>query len=603
MTNTSKPIKTDLVTYEVKSNGKPIDPAWQVNAIRVERAINQIAHCEIEILDGSAAHEDFLASDSEAFVPGTQIDVLAGYENDNKLLFRGIVTNQNIRVSWETGSVLVVTIKDEAIRMTVGRQNACFVKKKDSEVMSQLINNHGLSSDITATTHQLPEIIQYYATDWDFMVARADVNGMVVMTVDGKVSVKRPEDVSRASYEVTYGKDLLKFDGELHAVNQYKTVQSATWDYSRQQVTTHEASVANTAQGNLSSSQLAENIGLSRYDLQTPSSLSREELTSWSKAMATKSEYAKITGSASFQGSSHVAIGSLLELKEVGKRFAGKGFVSGVAHVIVNGSWVTTAHLGLTTEWFTAKVKTEAPMASGMLPGVQGLQVGKVKQIHDDPADEYRVLIELPLITHETNEVWARLSGLYASKGAGAFFFPEPGDEVIVGFLNDDPGSAIVLGALYSKSRPSPVRPDESNSVKSIVTREQMKVTFDEKKREIVITTPASNQIVFSDEEKGIQLKDQNDNVITTSAAGIDLKSHGSISLQSGKSVDIKGAMGVTLQSAVGKVELAGLAIQCKADQEFAATGAFSSVSAQAKLDLEGQLINMNGKVLKSGQS
>ena len=39
-----------------------------------------------------------------------------------------------------------------------------------------------------------------------------------------------------------------------------------------------------------------------------------------------------------------------------------------------------------------------------------------------------------------------------AGKQRGQVFWPEPGDEVVVGFLNGDPRQAILLGALHGKT-------------------------------------------------------------------------------------------------------------------------------------------------------
>lgn len=585
---------SDLVTYQVKSNGSEINGQFQVHSIHIEKMVNRVSFCEIELLDGSVSTEDFPVSDSDAFVPGAEIEILAGYENSNTSVFKGIVTQQSIKIAKDSGSLLVVTVKDKSIKMTVGRNNAYFTKSKDSDVMSKLIGDHGLSTDVTATSTELKEIIQYYATDWDFVLARADVNGMIVITEDGKVSVKKPDDETSEVLKLTYGDDILEFEGELNSVNQLKSIKSSTWDYSSQKVSSQESTTSNYGIGNITSSTLSDVVGLSSYDLQTPALLSEGELTSWSKALSTKSEYAKVTGMVKFQGSSNALPGKILELVGVGKRFTGKGFVSGVSHDISAGNWITTAQIGLSTEWFTAKVETEAPAASGLLPGIQGLQIGKVKQINEDPDSEFRVLIELPLITSGADGVWARLAGFYASKGIGAYFYPEVGDEVIVGFLNDDPGSAIILGSVYSSSIAAPFTPDEQNNTKAIVTREKMKITFDEEKKVITIITPSENQIIISDEDKGITLKDQNDNSIKMSTSGIDIKSASNITITAEESVTIKGNTGITAQASGGDVSIKGLNVSCAGDVEFKAEGVNSQINGSAMVKIEGAMVMVN---------
>ena len=49
------------------------------------------------------------------------------------------------------------------------------------------------------------ELVQYYSTDWDYMMARAEVNGFLVTVDAAKVSVKAP--VTSGSPVLTYTTD------------------------------------------------------------------------------------------------------------------------------------------------------------------------------------------------------------------------------------------------------------------------------------------------------------------------------------------------------------------------------------------------------------
>ena len=48
------------------------------------------------------------------------------------------------------------------------------------------------------------------------------------------------------------------------------------------------------------------------------------------------------------------------------------------------------------------------------------------------------------------------LATLDAGKERGTFFRPEIGDEVVVGFLNDDPRHPVILGMCHSSAKPAP---------------------------------------------------------------------------------------------------------------------------------------------------
>jgi len=593
----SSPIieNSDLVSINVKSNGSNIKDTYQVLSIYIENNINEIPHCVLEISDGSPAAQDFPISDSDTFVPGAEIEVLAGYENKNTSVFKGMVIQHSLSINNNEGPVLRVVCKDKAVKMTVGRKNAYFTEMKDSDIIAKLIGNNGLSAEVTDTSTPLKEVVQYYATDWDFMIARAEANGMLVFAEEGKVHVKRPDEATDAVLTLTYGYDVLEFEGSIDAASQLKSIVSNAWNPKSQSVDTQTATPGNTDTGNLSTNTLSEVIGLDEYRLQTGGFLELNNLTNWAKAQATKSEYAKARGHIKFQGSALAKPGKLIELKGLGKRFNGNAYLSGVVHDISDGDWITTARIGISPEWHTAQVKTEAPLAAGLLPGIQGLQIGKVKQIHDDPDGEFRVLVTLPLIQSSEEGVWARLASFYATKEAGAFFYPEVDDEVVVGFLNDDPRFPIIMGSMYSSSREAPERPDEMNNLKAFVSKSKMKVSFDEEKKEIIVATPGGNTMVLSDEEQGITIKDQNNNSIKMSASGIEINSASAVSINAETSINLAANENISGSAPNGSISLDGLNVSTTATTELSASGgATVSISGGAEMTLQAAMIMIN---------
>ncbi|MGL5698171.1 MAG: phage baseplate assembly protein V, partial [Kluyvera sp.] len=46
--------------------------------------------------------------------------------------------------------------------------------------------------------------------------------------------------------------------------------------------------------------------------------------------------------------------------------------------------------------------------------------------------------------------------------------YPEPGDEVVVGFFDGDPAAPVILGSLFSPVNKAPTQPDDQNNEKTI---------------------------------------------------------------------------------------------------------------------------------------
>ncbi|WP_286756100.1 type VI secretion system tip protein VgrG [Roseivirga sp. UBA838] len=588
--------ETYLITYQVLANGSPIDSTYNVTSINIQKEVNKIATCEIVVLDGSASQEDFPISDSNTFVPGTSIEVKMGYESHNETVFKGIVLRQGLRVMSGQGPVLEVVCKDEAVKMTVGRKNAYYKDTTDSDAISKVIGNYGgLTADVSSTSGQLPEIVQYYATDWDFILSRAEFNGMIVTTESGKVSVKDPDSETTEVLEVVYGQDILDFDASVDALNQYKSVKANAWDMKNQQIISGQSSLSDYSQGNISNSKLAEVIGLSDFELQSTAPLDSGSLNTWAKAQTTKSKYAKIRGSVSFQGNAKALPGTLISIGGMGGRFNGKAFISGVEHKLSAGNWITEVQMGISPDWFASQVRMQAPLASGQLPGIQGLQNGTVKQINEDPDGEFRVLVDVPIIAPGGDGVWARYANFYATNEAGSFFYPEVGDEVVLGFLNDDPRYPIVLGSLYnSNSKNAPYTPDETNSTKAIVTKNKLKLIFDDENKVVTIITPGENQMVWSDQDQSITIKDQNENSIEMSSSGITIKSASSMTLQAAESITMKAGESVTVQGGES-VSIQGASISAQADMEASIEGGTStSISGGTEVSISGAMVMIN---------
>lgn len=588
-----------LVTFAVKTNGNPIPETLSVLTIRVEKHVNRIPTATVTILDGSPDTGTFDASSSATFLPGTPITIEAGYDLTNKQIFKGIITRQSLRFNESQGSVLEVECRDESIKMAVGRKSLSYDQKKDSDIITSIIGTYsGLSSSVTGTDTAWPGQVQYYATDWDFILARAEANGLIVIPNDGKVTVAAPDASTSPVLTANYGDDILAFNADLDAVSQLGTVKAEAWDFKTQAVISGTSTASIAGPGNLTSKKLSEVVGLSDYIMQSAGPVQNADLTGWCKAQLVKSQYAKIRGELKIYGSSLVLPATYITLEGLGDRFNGDHFVSGVVHEIHDGNWFSHINIGMSPVWFTEEPDVMAPSTSGLLPGVRGLIQGTVKQIQDDPDGQFRVLVDVPLFDANGKGIWARLSNFYSTANAGAFFYPETGDEVILGFLNEDPRYPIILGSVYSSTKIKPftgLTPDAKNQFKAIVSKSGIFMKFDDTDKILTINTPGNNTMVWSDKDKQISIKDENGNSIVMSQSGITMKSPKTINIEADQQVNIKGTQGINLTSSGGDIKLKGMNINENADMQYVAKGGMTAeVSSGTQLTIKSAMVMIN---------
>ncbi len=518
---------TGVVKLTITSDGSPLADSIKIVSVEINKTINKISFARIVVLDGDMPDDAFPVSDADSFKPGAAIKISAGYDQTDESIFEGVVIRHGIKISGANYARLVIECRDKAVGMTIGRKNANYVDQKDSDIITKLIGNcSGLTADVGSTDTQYKELVQYYCTDWDFMIARAEVNGLLAIVDAGTVTVKAPQTSAAATLTVTYGVDLMEFHADIDARTQLTSVKGTTWDMATQAVQEQAASpqTLNT-QGNLDSATLAKVIGLDAYRLQTPVTMESGALKAWADGQQLKAGLARIRGRMKFQGSAKAKPGALIELKGVGARFSGNVFVSAVSHEIENGNWITEVEFGMPHNWFTEQSDVVAPAAAGWTPGIEGLQIGVVKKLDADPDGQYKIQVSVPVLQAETDGVWARLASFYGSDGIGAFFIPEIGDEVILGYFNNDPSYPVILGSLYSSKHKPPYELTADNFTKAIVTKSKLKIIFDDDKKIITVITPANNQIVISDDAKSILLQDQNQNKVELKPDGIYIDS------------------------------------------------------------------------------
>jgi uncharacterized protein involved in type VI secretion and phage assembly len=548
MSPKSPAAETGQLSYQIKVDGQAIDDTCQVVSIDTWNAVNTVPRARIALYDGSVSDSTFAISSGATFLPGAAIEVSLGYGGKLNSIFSGIVIGHSIEIPRDSASVLTIEMADSAIRMTVARNTAVSEQKTDSDVIGELIAKHGLSKDVEATTARHEAIVQFDATDWDTLLAHAEMNRMLVTVDAGKVTVKTPDTSGAPALEVEYGESIIHLRAGLDAVSQLAAgaVKSVAWN-----------------------------------SVTSPAQLLRSKL-------------AKTCGQVQFRGSPLANTGTMIALAGLGDRFNGNAFISGVHHSVRENAWLTIVDFGLPAGWDAERRPSAFVPAAGHLSPIRGLQSGVVKKIHEDPSGAYRILVTLPLVKADNNSVWARLASLYASNGVGTAFYPEVGDEVIVGFMNEDPRFPVVLGSVYSAKLPPPYMPGEKNKIKGLKTHSKMELTFDDDARIVTVRTPGGHVFVMDDKEGSISVTDSNKNSLVLGKKGIALDSASDITIKATGDISIT-PTGNLAMTATSNATCEGLQIELKAQSKLSAQGGASAeLKSSGLVTVKGSLVQIN---------
>lgn len=554
------PISAEHREFTVKVNGEAVPREAALAGLSIVAAANRVASARLHYVDGDAASGGFPLASGDLFVPGAEVEILAGSRRDATPVFKGIVVRQRLRVREAASPLLVVDCRHAATRLTLLRRSANFFDQTDSDAIQSLLDAAGLDAEVEATTVPHAQLVQHDCSDWDFVLARAAANGLVVHTRVGTLALRKPA-LGEPAAELAYGATVLAFDGEIDARQQSQQVQVASWSAAEQALHTEDGEAGNfDPPGNFTADDLAGAAGAEARVLHHAALPDAEAAAlasaHWQRAVADLAG-----GRLECHGIATVLPGDTVRLAGLGERFNGDALVSGVRHEFdTSKGWKTHIQFGGLAEDAELRNRLQAHRTAALLAPVAGLQAGVVTD-NEDPEGEFRVRVRLPLVNDGDEGVWARVATLDAGAERGSFFRPEIDDEVLVGFLDDDPRAPVILGMLHSSAKAAPLAPSNDNHQKGYTSRSGIQLLFDDDKKSLTLATPGGNKLLLDDDGRGITIEDQHGNRIVTSSSGITIESATALTLKAGTAMKIEGTASTDVKSG-GVVKVAGASLQ-----------------------------------------
>lgn len=546
--------------WQVRVGGVDLPLTAQLVAASVASSANHIATARLVLADGSPAQGDFPLASGSTFAPGAEVALRAGPLGDERLLFEGRVVRLRLRATERGAPQLVVDCCHAATRLTTVRRAAAWADTTDSALIEQLLAAAGLSARVEATAHRHAQLVQHDVSDWDFLVARAEANGLAVFTRSDGLSVRRPAISGAATATLAYGQNLLAYEAESDARAQPLAVHTWRWDAAEQMLGEEEAPAPDFAYaGNADPDALAQGAGAERVDLRH-TALDGAEALALADAHWLRARVNLLSGRATCALQPQVQPGDVVDIQGVGARFSGEALVTAVRHELdPRRGPVTHLQFGGLVPDAQRLQRLSRPRAAALGSAVPGLQIGIVTAL-EDPAGEARVRVRLPLVDPQGEGLWARVATLDAGADRGWQMRPDIGDEVVLGFLDDDPRHPVLLGMLHSSAKPPPLPLADDNHEKGYVSRSGMRLHFDDRKAAVTLSTPGGHSLQLDDEAGAITLQDSHGHRIVLDGQGLRIESATALQLSAATQAQIEASGALTL-SASTSLTLEGSAL------------------------------------------
>lgn len=577
------------VKLQIEVDGTRITPITNFSLIQ---DVHQ--HHQFKIIGPIEERDNSLLDESKKLI-GKPIEISLDSEWFNltsEPFFKGIVANVALSRTLGGYSELVISGFSSSVLTDDGPHCKSFTEKDLKGIVNDIVGQYGnLDIDVKPkNSAQIPYIVQYKESNFEFLSRIAQLYGEWFYHDGQKLYFGKPNATD--AFPLILGKNLFNFDLSLRLLPTEFKLQS--YDYLNNKVLESPSDSADVADldqyGSFAfdeSKKLFSNKPLLPYKelidaKSTLDNFAKFRRTDQANEMVVITGSSdnpvlkpgckvKVTGNVSIAGSSAPPV--LVTY--------GEFTITNIAHY-TDG----TGNYHNNFEAIPASIqqKPHNPLVSQPLCETQ---VAVVKE-NNDPEALGRIKVQFHWQEGGETTPWIRLAASAAGSGQGYFFVPEIGDEVIIGFEQNNPSKPFVLGCVYhGKSKPEGVGDAENNSK--------------------VIKTKSGNQIFFNDAGGGEEIKIVNgSNVIVLSLGGsgkISISSAGDIEL-SAANISISAEKNININAGADLTADAGGNMGLNGAKELATSAGTKttmsttelSVSAKAKVGVTaGSEVNLTG--------
>lgn len=322
---------------EVRISGARLSEAIAatLNAVTVAEDIDAPGMFTLELTAWDLERGRLRWIDDDRFGLGSAVEIRMGYGNQLGKLMTGEITGLEPEFALDSEPLLVVRGHDLRHRLLRGTKTRSFVKLKDSAIASQIVAEHGISSEVEDTKVTLDYVLQHSQTDWEFLKSRADRLGYEIAMEDKTLHFRsRPLDKPKV-LTLTREDDLLFFSPRLSSLNQVKQVEVRGWLPKEKQATLAKTAAGNeTRMGGSKSGPKAatQAFGASSYTVVNQLVASKAEADEIARGQLNEIAIDYITGEGTCLGNSSLQAGKVIEITGVGKKFSGLYYVTAASH-------------------------------------------------------------------------------------------------------------------------------------------------------------------------------------------------------------------------------------------------------------------------------
>lgn len=572
--------------FSVTLDGKDMDT--HLVSLSVLHAINRIPKATLEFnyrdLDQPGIQTELDLIQASTFDPvvskenaqlsaGKELVICLGENQNPEEIFRGYITSQRLKAGSEGTLVLTVDCKHAANKLTLfkrTRMHHSYVKQNSGDSIQKISDQDAIKRLLSdnypelkaifpplETAFQHENLTQYDCSDWDFVIMRSEAMGLLTLVEKDKLRFIHAKPSGTKSEKLVLGENILEFESETDESKVASEIGFGSWESDKQATSKPQTQLNPDKIETIQSGQEFSHTG----------SLSLNEMRAWTENQKNRQQLGKTLSTVRMNGNNTISLGQMVTVCACDVVVTQRIIVSAVKHTLQSGKWNTSLQLGLSARSHAEEFGLVKSPDVVMLPEAGGMLYGKVLGYKTGQNGHELIEVELPVSKEQSKPtvVYARLATMSAGTHGGTVFRPYPNDEVIVGFIQNDPRFPVILGSLHNGKNPAPFHLKNGEQKQTGLKTGDWSVIIDEEEQCLKVASAQGRQLTIDEKNKKVVLEYDSTNQITVDANGITLK---------GKNITLE---------ATQKMELSGMQVRTKASTD-------TEISAGTQLSLEGKV-------------
>jgi phage protein D len=318
----------------------------------VEETTLGLARCEAHFGNWGPKNNsvDFLFFDRQAIDFGKELSVKMGPADSAAEIFKGRIAGVEAHYPSQRDPELTVLAEDRFQDLRMERRTRSFENMSDSDVISSIASQHGLTAQVDANGPTYRVLTQLNQSDLAFLRERAAAIDAELWLDDRTLNVQAHTSRNNGTVNLSYsreGRNLLEFQVLADLAHQRTSVAVSGWDVSSKakfDEVANDSVVSGELNGDRGgSSILGQALAQRKERIVSAVPLSQQEAQSMAKARYRERARRFVKGKGVANGDPRIRVGATLNITGLGPIFDGKYYVTLARHAFDQRSGYRTS--------------------------------------------------------------------------------------------------------------------------------------------------------------------------------------------------------------------------------------------------------------------